>query len=197
MATYAPYGGLTDATLVMWVKYPEIPSSSSYRRFAGGLVRNVSSNRYMFAVGLYEPTADPKDDGGLQAFVRRSDATGGNNLPKYNPGIGTWHMVVNVFREGKYADIYIDGEFKQTYFSSDTSVGLAAPGWLVFGVDPYSTPSRPWKGELDEIAIFNRGLSADDVAALWNAATVPEPSALALVIGGLLGLLCYAWRKRR
>ncbi|MCG2685700.1 MAG: PEP-CTERM sorting domain-containing protein [Planctomycetales bacterium] len=26
---------------------------------------------------------------------------------------------------------------------------------------------------------------------------IPEPSTLALLAAGLLGLLCYAWRKRR
>ncbi|MBU4273300.1 MAG: PEP-CTERM sorting domain-containing protein [Planctomycetes bacterium] len=27
--------------------------------------------------------------------------------------------------------------------------------------------------------------------------TIPEPSALALLATGLVGLLCYAWRKRK
>ncbi len=49
-------------------------------------------------------------------------------------------------------------------------------------------------GGLDEIRIYSNALSASEVAAL---ATIPEPSAMALAVLGLIGLLAYAWRKRR
>jgi hypothetical protein len=39
-------------------------------------------------------------------------------------------------------------------------------------------------------------LSASDLPSYWDAATVPEPSALALLTIGAVSLLAYAWRKR-
>ena len=49
-------------------------------------------------------------------------------------------------------------------------------------------------GMIDDVRIYNTALSAGDVQAL---ASVPEPSVTVLLISGLLGLLAYAWRKRR
>ena len=51
-----------------------------------------------------------------------------------------------------------------------------------------------WNGGVDEMAVFDRALTIDEIGYLYN---VPEPSTLALLATGLVGLLCYAWRKRR
>ena len=47
---------------------------------------------------------------------------------------------------------------------------------------------------VDEVRVYNNVLSASDVAGL---ASIPEPSAIALLATGLVSLLAYAWRKRR
>jgi hypothetical protein len=40
-------------------------------------------------------------------------------------------------------------------------------------------------------------MSSSVVVAGMNVSTVPEPSALVLLAAGLIGLLAYAWRKRK
>ncbi len=55
--------------------------------------------------------------------------------------------------------------------------GYSSIGYISFGTDSSTTGY-----------IKNFQLSVD---------VVPEPSSLALLAGGLFGLLCYAWRKRR
>lgn len=39
--------------------------------------------------------------------------------------------------------------------------------------------------------------AAESFGLAWSATAIPEPGALALVATGLLGLLAYAWRKRK
>lgn len=58
--------------------------------------------------------------------------------------------------------------------------------------------SGNWAAE--EILYFGdatRGSAHAEAWDCWAIQTVPEPSAIALSAGGLLGLLCYAWRKRK
>jgi hypothetical protein len=54
-------------------------------------------------------------------------------------------------------------------------------------------------GSTDEFRIYNTALSASAVLADYNAgpAPVPEPGTCVLLLTGLIGLLCYAWKKRR
>jgi len=44
-------------------------------------------------------------------------------------------------------------------------------------------------------AVSGRDLLSDNIQV--NGPAVPEPGMLVLLATGLLGLLCYAWRKRR
>jgi len=44
---------------------------------------------------------------------------------------------------------------------------------------------------------WGAGIWIKEIQAFSSAATVPEPSALALAVCGLFGLLAYAWRKRK
>ncbi len=70
------------------------------------------------------------------------------------------------------------------------------------------TPSNNWSdlgraaltttpAALIEVGDASSRISADFVLASMRAGVVPEPSTLALLVTGLIGLLCYAWRKRK
>jgi hypothetical protein len=64
---------------------------------------------------------------------------------------------------------------------------------LVSGWTGYNT------GEAHNVFFGNVGSSAGtcDFAHVTLTYAVPEPSAVMLLISGLLGLLCYAWRRRK
>jgi hypothetical protein len=188
--------GLKDLSIVTWLKYPSVPTSSGDRRTVGGLQRDASSSKYIMATGFYNPTPD-----GLQMFLRRSDGTTVQST-RYLPaggdkGVNAWHMWVITFDAGQVGKCYLDGVLKETGTFANGDYGLDNTNTvtgLIFGNDIQSSVNRPWKGELDEIAIFGRALTGTDVANLWTAATVPEPASLALLA---IGALCLAAFRRR
>ena len=90
-------------------------------------------------------------------------------------------------------DIYIDGVVDLV--NGSTSIDNCCLGDNEFRVNsmmkgPGFGPGHT-SGKLDEVRIYNRELTPDEIAALF----VPAPATLALLaIGGLIGLLS---RKRR
>ncbi len=56
----------------------------------------------------------------------------------------------------------------------------------------------PVSGSIDEVAIYSSAMSQPTALAHYNAGiTVPEPGTAILLGSALIGLLCYAWRKRK
>jgi gliding motility-associated-like protein len=88
----------------------------------------------------------------------------------FEPAIGSWHMVTGTL-SGNYAAFYTDGQLVD-----DT----LAPGSFVYsGTDPMAIGMHyyegvpdfwtyPYRGKIDEILIYNRVLSAEEVACLYS-----------------------------
>ena len=77
---------------------------------------------------------------------------------------GRWHFVVLVYRGPNNGAVYVDGV-------DDT--GVSEPGAPTFGSGSLYIGSRAgpvgFKGSLDEIAIYNRALSASEIADMHSA----------------------------
>ena len=81
--------------------------------------------------------------------------------------------------------------------SSTKMTDFSAPAYTVSGIgDPaYGKQIAIW------VAMDSAGLTSPAVLILDNArltsSAIPEPSTMVLLTPGLVGLLCYAWRKRK
>ena len=74
-----------------------------------------------------------------------------------------WHHLVGVRSFGRNVSIYVDGALTKNVTDNTGSVTNSGSLWL-----GYDGATRFWNGSIDEVAIWNRALSADEISALYK-----------------------------
>ncbi|TWU44804.1 FecR protein [Rubripirellula tenax] len=119
---------------------------------------NLDGERGNFGLSLNE-------NGMLQASVRRRNddvlsVSGGSVLP-----LKTWRHVV-VTADGENLQLYEDGKLVASKPCKALATTDAETVW--FGTD--ARANRVWGGRIDEVALFDRALTEEEVAALYRTA---------------------------
>jgi hypothetical protein len=114
-----------------------------------------------------------------------------------------WHHIVATTTNGGGVALYVNGALEATGPGPATLATSTNALWI--GNNPQQS-ARMWDGRVDDVAIWDRVLDADDVSLIHSqgllgnslgAITIPEPSTLALASLGLLGLIGYGRRRKR
>jgi hypothetical protein len=110
--------------------------------------------------------------------------------PNIVPAVGEWSYLVTAW-DGSTQSLYLNGEL----IASGTTWFHDLPGSypLAIGGKEWDM-NQFWNGEIDEVEIYNRALSASEIRGIY-ADTIPEPATVVLVGFGLLGLA--AWRRQK
>ncbi len=95
-----------------------------------------------------------------------------NDIP-----LGTWSHVAAVWRGGTDLDLYLNGaEMAATLFSEGTTPTSTAANSVPVNIGRIESfsgthvgPAAFFDGQIDEVAIFNRDLSAGEIQAIYNA----------------------------
>ncbi|MBI5881161.1 VCBS repeat-containing protein, partial [archaeon] len=95
-------------------------------------------------------------DGKAYFYIRQ----GGNNA-KAAVGLNSWHHLVGVFN-GTNISIYVDGSLVETVASAFSSTGTDSNPVLIGAQPPYY-----FNGSIDEVRIYNRSLTADQIRLLY------------------------------
>ncbi|MBN2023271.1 MAG: LamG domain-containing protein [Pirellulales bacterium] len=99
---------------------------------------------------------------------------------------GAWHHVVGVADRDTGIYLYVDGQLAASdtsLYSGTRSVTSALP--LTIG----NIGAGYLNGMVDEVAIYGSALSAERIMAHYDAAYIPEPGALALLLGAVAAAL--------
>jgi hypothetical protein len=135
------------------------------------------ATQYIITKGRHSNTPTAADQGWgiyfaaggqLQARVQNSSGAVTATTPLiYNDG--NWHHVMGTYDRDGDISVYVDGDFKHSVdMSSIDNLSNTRP--LIIG--RYSPPStNNFNGTIDDVLIFNRSLSADQIAAIYNNRT--------------------------
>ena len=77
-------------------------------------------------------------------------------------GMDEWHHVCGTF-DGVNISLYLDGVVENT-IENDVGIGISTDPLRIGANITYE--DRYWDGPIDEVMIYNRALSSDEVAAL-------------------------------
>lgn len=108
---------------------------------------------------------------------------------------GTWYQIV-VTRDTatNFNRLYINGTLDVSgSYASATNYGTVTQAQI----GAHTATTLTWNGRIDEVSIYNKALTASEVATHYTTAIVPEPRTFVLVCGGLIGVIRYARRKRK
>ena len=165
---YYGIGGNEPRTIAMWVKTDWAVDTGANAIVGFGV--NATGERWHFK---FETTT-----GGL-----RTENQGGNNLAGIAVNDGEWHHVVSVFPEGSSvvgdADHYVDGVFDATKTGGvtnpvNTNVDPAVAAPVTVGGAPFNAGLRFATFQADDVRIYSRALSPEEIAALAQGQGVIE-----------------------
>ncbi len=90
---------------------------------------------------------------------------------------GTWQHVVATY-DGATLKVYINGVLENSSASSGT---LTSTNNLALGADWSGATVQPFDGRMDEVRLYNRALSAGEIAALYQSTAVFRPTRKATI----------------
>lgn len=120
---------------------------------------------------------------------------------------GELHHVVAVSENGVSTRLWLDGELISTGPAPTIALPTSLNETVLLGGNPDSATDaagayRSWNGLMDDVALWNRVISEDEIQSIWNGgdgasigSLVPEPSTVVLV--GLSAMALLAVRRKR
>jgi len=95
-----------------------------------------------------------------------------------------WHHVCGIYN-GTNVKIYVDGSDDTVTMGSLTGVTANGDGVMEISGSVSAAGLRYWEGIIDEVMIFDRALSATEIAALYGVAGVPPTGTFENLYTGL------------
>lgn len=171
-----------DMTIAGWIKPASVPGAPSLDFTIAGKVdadQNANTRSYNFQYATQYPNVGT----GTILWMRISD--GVNQLKDgiyVNLGVGSWRHVAVVYTASKgQCEFFVDGASIGVKTGFPTSIGASPTTPFCIGAtwasrSPFST-TEYMNGELDDIYVWSRALSASEIAAAHSSPCTFTPGA--------------------
>jgi len=154
-------GAYTSFSVVSWIKVTDYPSENFGKiiDFGGSVGRFFLSNSYLdgFEFGITESNINNDALAQITSFGSEDQ----------------WLQVAGVWQSDQYIALYINGiqVAYNSIFPAVNEITIAPNSPLLFGM-PYSENDY-FNGSLDDIAIYNRALTPEEITQLFTGAAAP------------------------
>jgi hypothetical protein len=101
--------------------------------------------------------------------------SGGSLTVPYPFPSNEWHHVAAV-GTGSNLKIYFDGALQNTGGTTTANYGSSTFGFKIGGGGIFDATTNFFRGTIDEVAVFSRGLSDAEISDLYRTATPPPPA---------------------
>ncbi len=203
---FSDLNGASAVTVAAWVNLDASDdntifhtTSNTTNRGGAGILLEIEANGIRYNS---RSTSGDGNQNNFTSFEGIKNATDGTDGADTTEGFqaGEWHQVVAIWDYANdTASLYVDGEF----INSNSNAGWGQPSFqLSAGTDGVSTIGSFaaasyggfFDGNIDELAVYRKALSATEIKEHYDAAFVPEPGSMVLVS---LGGLCLLARRRK
>jgi len=166
-------------TFSAWINFDSLIANGSFR----ALVGSQTSARGPIAINMYGTSS-----GAITASLERYESGGQYYNTGYNSTAAlftyvpnTWYHIVFSYSTGRDVSVYINGSqsgITNPTYNLDYGVSQASQNETTIGL--YGSSGYGWIGKIDQVRIFNKAISADEVTKLYNeiqcanAITTPE-----------------------
>jgi prepilin-type N-terminal cleavage/methylation domain-containing protein len=163
-ATALPIGS-NPRTYAAWFNLATLPPSGGNMIFHQGPNGGVNNFRvYVQSLSSSLGTCSSN------SYTVDGSGNVGAVVANFTPSLGTWHYLVEVLPAGQTnfnsVLLYLDGNLLTNCYTSSQTVNTNATSGLAIGEIPGGYDK--FNGLLDDLRIYNRALSAAQVAAMYN-----------------------------
>jgi len=164
-------GGMLPANLTIssWIKIPSDYSGNQ----GSGFTRIIRSRFFGYTISFIEPSNS-------LFFEIYTNSSAGTLIQTNNivANDDNWHNVIGTF-DGTIAKFYFDGILVGQLPTNESSIFYSSDGFVMFGKDGNSSVigTSHFQGWLDDIAIYNRALTPEEITALYTGEPVNPPTA--------------------
>ncbi len=150
-------------TMEMWVKFESVPTTTSFA-LAGKSDQNLGSN-FGYITFIHN------NSGTLRFLTYLAPSAGGGTAygRDWTPATDTWyHIAITWDAPGTTLRYYVDGsQVGSDITTAESSLYTGGTAPFTIGMNGDGT-SNPFDGLIDDVRVFNRALSAGEIAANFN-----------------------------
>jgi RHS repeat-associated protein len=160
-SNYNPFTGSSVRTFEGWARRD---TDTTRDALFGGT--GVTENAPYLWLGVQGSSTNPPS---TVTWQPSGNSGGGTQWDNAWPGTGQWVHWALVFNDAAdTAELFVNGQSKGVR-SIPTSYGLLSSSFQLGGWIGLNTLKDPFDGAMDEVAVYERGLSADELSAHYQA----------------------------